>query len=178
MNDVVRLKAVFDPKVKVYWYFQGLIAHFMLLFTGVGFFTLPLWMIFGLIAVSKRYDTLSAELTDRAVHMKSGWLFRVEKTIPLEKIQDLSLRTGPLLTAFGLASVQIETAGGSAQQGSDMGLPGLSNAEEFRNAVLELRDRQMTGPAIVDRATDPSLELLREIRDSLARIERGLASRG
>ncbi len=178
MNDTVRLKAVFDPKVKIYWYFQGLIAHFMLCFTGLGFFTLPLWAVFGIFVVSKRYDTLSAELTDRAIHMKSGYIFRVEKTIPLEKIQDLSLRTGPLLTAFGLASVQVETAGGSAQQGSDMGLPGLSNATEFRNAVLELRDRQSGAPAIADRSSDSSVELLREIRDSLARIEQGLASRG
>lgn len=174
MSDAVRMKAVFDPRVKIYWYFQGLFAHFMLIFTGLGFLTFPAWAVFGLVIVHKRFEALSAELTDRAVHMKSGVLFKVEKTIPLEKIQDLSLRTGPLLNAFGLASVQIETAGASAQGMSDMALPGLSNATEFRNAVLEARDRQSGGPALVDRGADENLQVLREIRDSLRRIEAAL----
>ncbi len=174
-EDNVLLKAQFDPKVKLYWYFHGLWVHFILVFTGIGFFTFPFWMFIGPIIVSKRYDALSAELTERSVHLRSGVLTKVEKTVPLDKIQDLSLRTGPILNVFGLASVQVETAG-QAAAGSDMALPGLSNAQEFRDAVLERRDQLSdrgaghvsAAPAVADTQV---VELLTEIRDSLKRLE-------
>lgn len=177
MNEPVLATAVFDPKVKVYWYFQGLFAHFMLIFAVVGLVTLPLWAIFGLAIVGKRYEALSAQLTDRAVHLRSGVFFRVEMTVPLEKIQDLSLRTGPLLSAFGLASLQIDTAGGNAQHSADMMLPGLSNAEAFRNAVLAQRDRRTDRPGPAAEGADPTRLVLEEIRDSLLRLEALVAAR-
>ncbi len=179
MDEPVLKEAKFDPKVKIYWYFHGLILHFGLIFTGLGLLTFPIWLVFGFLIANKRYAALSAQLTDRSVHLKSGVLFRVEKTVPLEKIQDLSLRTGPLLSHFGLASIQIETAGSSAQQGADMNLPGLANAEEFRNAVLAQRDLRSGVPAAVqaDHVEDPSTALLTDIRDSLARIEELLKAR-
>ncbi len=180
MKETVLKEAVFDPKVKIYWYFHGLILHFTLILAGVGLVTFPLWLVLGMFFVGKRYDALHAQLTDRSIHLKAGYVFRVEKTIPLEKIQDLSLRSGPLLNTFGLASVQVETAGSSAQQGADMVLPGLSNAEEFRNAVLEQRDIRSgavpapaaAAPAAPVAVADSSQALLVEIRDSLVRIEK------
>jgi membrane protein YdbS with pleckstrin-like domain len=184
VKETVLEKAVFDPKVKIYWYFHGLIVHFSLILAGVGLVTFPIWLVLGMFFVTKRFDALHAQLTDRSIHLKAGYIFRVEKTIPLEKIQDLSLRSGPLLNAFGLASVQVETAGSSAQQGADMVLPGLSNAEAFRNAVLEQRDIRSGAvpaaapaavPATLAAAADSSHELLTEIRDSLHRIEKLLA---
>jgi membrane protein YdbS with pleckstrin-like domain len=178
MNEPVIATAVFDPKVKVYWYFQGLFAHFMLIFAVVGLFTLPVWAIFGLVIVGKRYDALSAQLTDRSVHLRSGVFFKVEMTIPLEKIQDLSLRTGPLLNTFGLASLQIDTAGGNAQHSADMMLPGLSNAEAFRNAVLAQRDRRTGVPDVDATGGDSTRAVLEEIRDSLLRLEALVAARG
>ena len=174
MEEQVLMKADFDPKVKIYWYFQGLLIHFALIFTGLGVLTFPVWFLFGFLSVAKRYEHLSAQLTDRSIHLKSGYIFRVEKTIPLEKIQDLSLRTGPLLSAFGLASVHVETAGGSAQQGADMSLPGLANAEAFRNAVLEQRDKRSghsTAAPVPTPSTDETVAVLTDIRDSLSRIE-------
>ncbi|MBT3220869.1 MAG: PH domain-containing protein [Proteobacteria bacterium] len=171
MEETILNKAEFDPKIKLYWYINGIFVHFFLIFAGIGLVTLPIWIVVGLFLVSKRYQCLSAHLTDRSIHLKSGWLFRLEKTIPLEKIQDLSLRTGPLLNAFGLASVQVETAGGGAQQGADMSLPGLRNADEFRNAVLSQRDQRSGVPTTAPAASDDSLAVLSDIRDSLNRIE-------
>jgi len=177
MDERVLIEAKFDPKVKVYWYLQGMLVHASLVLAIVGIFTLPLWIVFGMLVVSRRYDAMEAHLSERSIHLQMGVLNRVEKTIPLEKIQDLSLRTGPLLNAFGLASVQVETAGGSAQQGADMALPGLANAQEFRDAVLSQRDKRADGPPRGGAdTTDSAVALLTEIRDSLARIEAGLAA--
>ena len=173
-DETILVEAEFDPKVKLYWYVHGLWVHFLLVFTGVGLFTLPFWMFIGPIIVTTRYNALSAELTERSVHLRTGVLSRVEKTVPLDKIQDLSLRTGPILTLFGLASVQVETAG-QAATGADMALPGLSNAQEFRDAVLARRDHlsdrnsmPAAAPAVADTRV---VELLEEIRDSLQRLE-------
>lgn len=174
-NAQVLATAQFDPKVKVYWYVQGLVAHAALVFAVIGVFTLPIWIVTGWFISGKRYEAITAELTPKAIHLKQGIWFRVEKTIPLEKIQDLSLSTGPLLDAFGLASLQIETAGGAAPNGgSDMMLPGLSNATEFRNAVLAQRDRvadrepaQIAAPS----EADATVVLLTDIRDTLKRLE-------
>ena len=170
-SKVVMQSARFDPRLKMYWYLQVLWLHFVLIFTGLGLLTFPLWMAFGLIVAARRYDALEATLYERSIHLRSGVMFKVEKTIPLEKIQDLSLRSGPLLNAFGLSSVQVETAGGGGQH-ADMTLPGLMNAEEFRNAVLDQQEVQAQRlETTAAPADDSALAVLREIRDSLARIE-------
>ena len=172
-NETVLQEVVFDAKVKVYWYFQGIWLHTLLIFAMVGCFTLPLWILGGWWLVARRYETMSATLTDTSIHLCHGYINRVEKTIPLEKIQDLGMRTGPLLNMFGLASIQIETAGGAAQ-GSDMTLAGVVEPTMFRNAVLQQRERVSgRGGKVAD--DDPTLLVLREIRDSLARIETHLA---
>ena len=177
MDERVLIEAQFDPKVKVYWYLQGMLVHASLVLAVIGIFTLPLWIVFGMLVVGRRYDAMSAHLSERSIHLQMGVLNRVEKTVPLEKIQDLSLRTGPLLNAFGLASVQVETAGGSAQAGADMTLPGLANAQEFRDAVLNQRDKRADGPQRPGPdSTESTVALLTEIRDTLVRIEGDLAA--
>ena len=176
------LHATFDPKVKLYWFFQGLWIHLLLVTAVIGVVTLPLWLLGGgQWFCSRRYVHLSATLTDRAIQLKTGAWARVEKTIPLEQIQDLSLRTGPLLNLFGLASVQIETAGQSAPNGADMLLPGLVDAAAFRDAVMQQREALMgmrrQEPASAQAASPTSEALLTDIRDTLHRIE-GLLDRG
>ena len=177
-HETILQEVRFDPKVKVYWYLQGIWINLLLLLTGIGLVTLPIWVLIGWLFVSKRYDAISATLTESSIHLSKGWINRVEKTVPLEKIQDLGMRTGPLLNMFGLASIQIETAGGNAQQGSDMVLAGVVEPATFRNAVLKQRERVASGSsqgAGVATADASTLEVLGEIRDSLQRIEGLLA---
>jgi len=161
----------FDPKVKVYWYMQGLWIHFLLVLALVGCLTLPLWIVGGWWLVQRRYETMTATLTETSIHLRKGYITRVEKTIPLEKIVDLGLRTGPILNTFGLASLQIETAGSSAQQAADMVLAGVVKPNQFRNAVLAQREIISGRGAASATTTDSTLSVLEEIRDSLVRIE-------
>jgi membrane protein YdbS with pleckstrin-like domain len=179
--EVVRV-AEFDPKVQTYWFVQGAITHLVLVTAVIGVITLPLWLFgLGQWLSARRFAYTSAVLTQRAVHLKTGYWLRVEKTVPLEQIQDLATHSGPLLRAFGLSSVQLETAGGSPANGaSDLMLHGLVDADGFRDAVLATRDalldsRRGAPPAV---AAAPPVEdaqaVLRDIRDSLARIEQQL----
>lgn len=175
-DEVVLLEGRFDPRVKTYWFLQGIALHLGLLFAIVGVVTLPVWMLGGGQWLSRRrYELLSTSLTRRAVHLRTGGLVRVEKTVPLDQIQDVSLRSGPLLDRLGLASVRIETAGQSSSDGSDMVLPGLMDARAFRDAVLRQRDALADGETPAAGQSDEEVApLLREIRDVLLRLERRL----
>ncbi len=173
----VILEAKFDPKVKLYWYLQGVALHLGLTFALIGFITLPMWVLCGWWVVSKQLETMSASLTNNSIHLRKGVINQVEKTIPLEKIQDLGMRTGPLLNMFGLASISIETAGGS-QQGPDMVLAGIIEPETFRNRVLAQRELVASGGSTSSAHADSTIEVLTEIKDSLQRIEGLLAAKG
>jgi putative membrane protein len=86
------------------------------------------------------FDKLECQITDRALRFRKGILFQVEKTVPLENIQDVTFIEGPLLKRFHLATLKFETAGHSAGQAHDMQLTGIIDAHEFRNRILERRD--------------------------------------
>ncbi len=94
----------------------------------------------------------------------------MERTIPLDKIQDLTFREGPLLKAFGLSIFKIETAGNTGQGSSDMTLIGIINAADFRKKVFDQRDK-VTDHSGSAESQESTIKILTEIRDSITRIE-------
>ena len=172
-NPASIIDGQFSPKLKTYFFLQGALS---LTITVVGILLLPLWVIFGSWWAGRYYASLKMQLTDRNVIIRKGVWFRQELTIPLDKIQDISVREGPLLSALGLLGLRIETAGQrNATTGkSDADLIGLTNAREMRDRILAMRDTQ-TQPhalaAVQPAPNNPSPELLAEIRDALLRIE-------
>ncbi len=126
------------------------------------------------------FDLLECHLDDRALRYRKGIFFQVEKTIPLENIQDVTFVEGPLLRRFHLATLKFETAGHNAGQANDMHLTGIIDAHEFRNRILAARDalRHRGMPhaaAAATPATDPAaaqaqLELLRGMSARLDEI--------
>ncbi|QDT66865.1 PH domain-containing protein [Calycomorphotria hydatis] len=174
------LKAEFNPKVCTYWLLSGALGLF---FSVIGIPFLLLWFPLG-GWITKRYlDTFECYLTAKSLHVKKGWLFRVEKTIPLDKITDLGMTQGPIMRSFGIEQLTIETAGSTAQ-GALVSLTGVANASDFREAVLAQRDRNSssspseseTEPKL-DQFQKKQLKLLNEIRKSLLRLEDRLAVR-
>jgi putative membrane protein len=82
------------------------------------------------------FDRLSCELTPEHLRFRKGIIFTVEKTIPLENIQDVTFIEGPLLRHFHLATLKLETAGQSVGQAHDMHLTGIIDAMAFRERIL------------------------------------------
>lgn len=163
MPDVL---ATFDPKLKVYLVLQvGLVMCASI----VGILTLPLWAVAGPFWANLYFPSIEARLGERSLVYRHGVWFRQEMNIPLDKIQDVSLHHGPILDALGLATLKVETAGGG-QQGSSATLIGVRDAAAFRAQIIARRDAITLGhvPPPADS------ELLREIRDSLLRIEAAL----
>lgn len=165
--------AEFDGKLKVYWFLQGIFA---MLASVVGVILVPFWLLgLGRWYTRRAFDALDCALTERSLIVRRGVFFKVEKTIPLDKIQDLSLREGPLLKAFGLMSVKVETAGQSAApHGSEANLVGVVDARGFRDQVL--RQRDVVTESVKGRTDrhEPlegeQILLLREIRDEIVTI--------
>ncbi|MDP4663970.1 MAG: PH domain-containing protein [Salibacteraceae bacterium] len=137
-NKII-LKAAFNPAIKNYILVVG---SFFLIITFFGILLLPFWLLgvgqFG----SKRYfNSLQCELTSRHLRFKKGAFFKVEKTIPLENIQDLTFIDNPFLRWFDLRILKVETASGNNPHGSDMKLIGIMDTENFKEEVLEQRER-------------------------------------
>ena len=166
-------KAEFDSKVCTYWLLSGAVG---LVMTIVGIPLLLVWFPLGLALTQRYLDSMECVLTEKALKVKKGILVRIEKTIPLEKITDMAMVQGPIMRSFDLHTLTIETAGQSGQ-GALVALTGIKDAKLFREAVLNQRDAvsSVTGPAVVEpqrhQSVDDNTTLLREMRDSLRRIE-------
>jgi len=183
MADNILRRAEFDPRLPKYWL---LVSSIGIAATVIGIPFLLIWLLgLGQYVHGRQYESLEAELTGRSLNIRRGFLFRTQKNIPLDKITDLAVNEGPVLRYLGLCSLGVETAGGGAN--TSMGqaqLPGVVDAEQFRDAVLAQRDLVTEGgvaPAITaaDRpqAAPADADTLNEIRDSLGRIERLLTDR-
>ena len=166
-------KAEFNPSIKTYIL---LIVAFFLTISVLGIPILIIWFLGLGQYISKRfYENLSCELTDRHLEFKKGVLFKIEKTIPLENIQDLTFVENPFLKILDLRILKIETAGQSNPQGSDMKLIGIIDSSDFKKKVLHQRELLNTESKSETIPTETSNEqtnkLLMEIRDLLNDIK-------
>lgn len=141
-NNKILITARFDEKVKTYIF---LVICFYLIITVFGIALLPIWLLgLGQWVSKKFFATLKCELTEKNLYFSKGLILHVEKTIPLENIQDLSFIGGPLLRAFGLTIIKVETAGGGgAHQSNMMSMIGIIEAENFKNAILQQRELRL-----------------------------------
>ena len=184
MSDApILLDAGFDPRVKSYWTWKPVLA-----FT-LGIVTIPIAILYAIVAgffIDRYLANLRCTLTERTLDIKKGIWNKTESTIPLDKITDLQLFQGPVMRYFGLHGFKVETAGQSSPTtGSLVNIVGIVDTKAFRRAVLDQRDRTSPGASALPVAPTPALgagdaqptELLSEIRDSLRRIERSIASR-
>lgn len=121
-------------------------------------------------------------VTDRSLRIREGLIRVGEKTMSFANIQNVSIRQGPLQRLFGIADVEVRTAGGGATQPGHAKSPeasmhlgyfrGVENAEEIRDAILvrvrRLRDSGLGDPDS-EHATPaaPDLDLLSAARELL-----------
>jgi membrane protein YdbS with pleckstrin-like domain len=131
-------RARFNPLIRPYLVLYG---GFMLV---IGVLTIPLALVWflgvGQWWARHYFDKLECELGETALRFRKGILFQVEKTIPLENIQDVTFIEGPLLRQFQLSVLKFETAGQSQGQANAMRLIGIIDAHEFRTRILARRE--------------------------------------
>lgn len=162
-------KADFNPRIKTYIL---LVVAFFLVISIAGIPLLIIWFLgLGQYISRRYYNNLTCQLTTHHLQFKKGVLFKVEKTIPLENIQDLTFIENPLLDFLDLKILKIETAGNSNPRGSDMKLMGIVEAQEFKKLILNQREalsrsktKDQEGSSLNQNQV---VDLLTEIRDLL-----------
>ena len=112
---------------------------------AIGAFLLQLPFTFLLIVLDYRYRWYVT--TDRSLRIREG-IWRVqERTMSFVNVQNIGIRQGPLQRLFGIADLQVQTAGGGGQEsgqkhealGDNLHVGyfrGVDNADEIRDAVL------------------------------------------
>lgn len=161
------IKVQFNPIIRTYLL---LYIAFFLLVSVIGIVLLPFWLLgIGQWWSRHYFQKLSCELTERSLHFRKGILVEVEKTIPLENIQDVTFVAGPILRYFDLCILKFETAGQSQNQTHDMELIGIIDAQAFRTQILEQRQKLLATRTSQQAATTDH-HILIEIRDTLRDI--------
>lgn len=182
MENIVLKQATFNPAVKTYIF---LVVLFYMIITVVGWVFIPFWLLgVGQWLSNKFFNTLKCELSYKNLKFSKGVILHIEKTIPLENIQDLSFIGGPILRAFGLTMIKVETAGGGGNhQNNMMSMIGLDDAAEFKDMILKQREIVMReknqGPVSnsVHSSFAASDVLLQEIKNELSQIKDILRSK-
>lgn len=182
-EEIILREATFNPKVKTYIFFVGL---FFLITSIIGWIVIPFW-IFGLgqWISGKFFKTLSCQITNKNLKFSKGLILHIEKTIPVENIQDLSFVGGPILRYFGLTLIKIETAGGGGGPHNQnmMSMLGIEDAESFKTQILLQREKVInqkhgyhTAAATENTKDSSSLDtqLLTDIKNELIEIKNAL----
>ncbi|MCA9294704.1 MAG: PH domain-containing protein [Phycisphaerales bacterium] len=125
----------------------------------LGIVLAPLWWgvmlvpdIVAYIAIHLRYDTTWYVLSPRSMRLRRGiWTIK-EITLTYENIQNVRVSQGPVERYYGIAKLQVETAGAGAAgpHGTSVAnvgiVEGIDNAEELRDMLMaRVRASRSTG---------------------------------
>lgn len=120
------------------------------------------------------FNLLECELGPTTLRFRKGIIFQVEKTIPLENIQDVTFIEGPLLRRFHLSVLKFETAGQGHGQANAMSLVGIIDAAAFRGQILARREalkRELQRGATVEPAGAGDAAALAELVAIRSRLD-------
>ncbi len=182
-NDTVILRsATFNPKVKTYIFF---IVLWFLIVSFIGWLIIPFWLLgLGQWVSGKFFKTLKCELTNKTLNFSKGLIVHIEKTIPLENIQDLSFIGGPILRYFGLTFIKVETAGGGGGHHNQnmMSMLGIENAEDFKIMILAqrekiIREKYSFNQPVTATTSASDIQLLTDIKNELIEIKNVLKNK-
>lgn len=104
------------------------------LFLGV-FLPYVVFAIFFCMWASAFIRTTHYMVTDRAVIIRQGVFWKIEKSIPFHKVTDAMTIQGPVARLYRFGNVGVQTAGKG--QGIEGTLRGLVNYKEVRDVILE-----------------------------------------
>jgi len=104
-----------------------------------------IWIAIGCLFLPKWAEALRYSFDDKALRVEKGLIFKSRKTIPFDKITDMELIQGPLLRAFDMWNIKIQTAS-TGSQIPEATLVGVINPEQVREEILAARDRHFHAP--------------------------------
>ena len=120
-----------DPIATIRWVLVGIFA-----------LVLPL----SLVGAYQSVQTQSCTITSTTIIYQHGWLFRVDKRMPIDQVLEASVVQGCVDNCFGVYSVTVETAAHSnaGQNGTnrpEVVLFALKDADHIRDLIMQRRDQ-------------------------------------
>ncbi len=110
-------------------------------------------------AIVLQYLRFSYRITPKQIVIQKGVFRRQNRSIPIERIQNIQIERNLVARLIGLAKVTIETAGSSSTEGS-LEYVGLSDAHEIRQAVRSFQHRTASDPETTAEEETSSSETL------------------
>lgn len=102
------------------------------------FIGMSLLVAIALISAWLRWWTFTYQILPGQIVIARGLIKRTRRSIPVERIQDVSIKQGPLSRVIGIAEVRIETGGGEADEGRLVSVS-LSEAHRLREVIRSIR---------------------------------------
>ncbi len=140
-------------------------------FVVIYFLANALWVLLAFLLIAPYCRTIRYEMTDEAVIVRRGLITQSEDVVPYRMITNIAIRRGPLDRLFGLGTLNVHTAGHSAQEaGPEAKLVGLSNYRAVHEALLEAVKRFGRIPSDVAPSGAPAAEAPSAIGQQLEAI--------
>lgn len=172
LSWILKQLSVFSGVFVGIFFFSGLEGELRRLFLGMEVLALVVAVIYlpiSFFMVSLDFKYRWYMVTDRSLRVREG-IFKVqERTMTFSNIQNVAIRQGPLQRFFGIADVEVRTAGGGGGGGGGQQedafaenmhigyFRGVDNAEEIRDLIMNhLRRLSATGLGDPDEVMEPS----------------------
>ncbi|PSQ79296.1 MAG: hypothetical protein BRD41_07615 [Bacteroidetes bacterium QS_1_63_11] len=123
--------------------------------------------VFALPAIVLQYWRFSYRITAKQIVIQSGVFNRKNRSIPIERVQNIQIERSLFARLFGLAKVKIETAGSSSTEGS-LEYVHQDAAREIRQVVRSFQRETANGEEDIADADESDVEPLFDM--SLRRV--------
>ncbi len=128
-----------------------IVLHFSLFDRNIAYTLLAALALVALVVgvTALIWSRFTYQVTARDIRIKSGLLNRNNRSIPFDRIQDVSLEQKLVSRLLGLATVALETGAGGGEDGQ---LDALSRpaAEKLRDTIRDYKAGLNAGDALVD----------------------------
>ncbi|KAJ3323055.1 hypothetical protein HDV06_002501 [Boothiomyces sp. JEL0866] len=120
--------------------------------TVIGIPCIPCCPLFSKWSVESQDCTVE----EHRIHFKNGWFNKEDKLIPLDRIQDVNIGRNFIQRIFGVAQIDIQTAGnsGANQTGAEASLIAPLDPEGVRREIMSRRDHLVLGHGVVGGGVD------------------------
>ncbi len=118
-----------------------------------------LYGVFALPAILLQYWRFSYRITPKQIVIQSGVFNRKNRSIPIERVQNIQIERNLVARLFGIAKVKIETAGSSGTEGS-LEYVHEDAAREIRQVVRSFQRDTTNGEADSAAADESDMESL------------------
>ncbi len=112
------------------------------------FLSLGMMILYGVLALPAivlQYLRFSYRITPKQIVIQQGVFNRQNRSIPIERVQNIQIERNLLARIARIAKVKIETAGSSGTEGT-LEYVGYDQAQDIRRLIRSIQKEQKTGP--------------------------------